>query len=80
MTPEAKSLNVEDLSSYVIVGISRDTGEAIVAASQGLTLPDMGMLIGRLVADLALHITRAGVYEVVANSQRTPGNIITPKR
>lgn len=61
-TPTPKTVNLEDLENYIVVGVSKDGGTPIVAVSPNLTLPDMGMLVGRLVADLLIQTSGAGTF------------------
>jgi len=60
---EAQELNLDDLQKYIIIGVTKDDGEVVIAASPQLTLPDMGMLLGRANTDLAMHVSRAGAFD-----------------
>ena len=78
-TPEAQVVDLDNLSGYLVVGLNKETGEPIVASSPGLTIPDMGMLVGRLVADMLVHISGAGAYNAIqaARAQKTGSSIVT---
>lgn len=75
---EARTLDLEDLQAYLVIGIQKD-GTSVTASSQGLTLPDMGMLLGRAYTDLALHVAGAGAFDAMQEMQQARGSIITPR-
>lgn len=80
---EPQSLNIDDLQMYVVIGVDKD-GKPITASSQGLTLPDMGMLLGRALTDLMLHVSGAGSFDAMHKFQAAvqkarQGGIVTPR-
>jgi hypothetical protein len=79
MSDEAKSVNLEDLSMYLVIGIDRETGQSIMAASQGMTLPDMGMLLGRANVDLDMHVAAAGSLDAARHAQAGQSQILRPR-
>jgi len=75
---EARTLDLDDLQAYLVIGIQKD-GTSVTASSQGLTLPDMGMLLGRANTDLALHVAGAGAFDAMQKMKQARGSIVTPR-
>ena len=83
--PEATHVELEDLATFLVVGIHKDTHEPVVAASPNMTLPDMGMLLGRLFADFMMNTAGAGAFNAIQTArqqsqQSQASNIIHPGR
>lgn len=74
---EPQTLDLEELQAYLVIGIRKD-GSSVTASSQGLTLPDMGMLLGRANTDLALHVAGAGAFDAMTKMQQAQGKIAMP--
>ena len=69
------TLNVEDMASYVLVGITKD-GRHARAVSAGMTLEELSDHIGRLKLMLQIESVQAGMHnfaqarEAAARAQR----------
>lgn len=62
--PEAKTLNLEEMRSYLLIGIDKD-GEFVTAAPPDLSLPEMGMLLGRAQTDLNIQCAGLGAFQAM---------------
>lgn len=76
LNQEPQALNIDDLQMYVVIGMDKN-GKHVIASSQALTLPDMGMLLGRANTDLALHVAGAGAFDAMTKMQQAKGQIAT---
>ena len=82
-TPDnATAVELDDLATYLVVGVHRDTHEVVAASSPSMTLPDMGMLLGRLITDLMVNVAGAGAFDAIRaarqQSQKPQSNIVSP--
>jgi len=68
MSDKISQASIDDLSKYVVMGIHKDTGDFVMAASPSGTLQDLGMFKGRLEVDIMAHLLAAskGIRGVVA--------------
>ena len=64
-------VNIDELSKYVIMGIHRDTGKYVVAASPGCDVHDMGMFHGRLAVDIQGHIINGAVGIILKGNKKS---------
>lgn len=74
---QVKTLDLEEMRSYLLIGIDKD-GEHVTAASQNLSLPEMGMLLGRAKIDLDIQVAAMGAYNAMqAQRQKAQAQIMT---